>query len=210
MRKGLSLAIIAMVMAYAAAAMAQSADDQLAGKAVAFDESGYFYVYKDARNRSNHYIPSGWMGDYGDLKIKDSFKDNPQSGTTCIEWTYSAEGKQGANWAGVFWQNPANNWGDKNGGFDLRGAKKLTFWARGAKGDERLLEVKVGGITGNYSDSDSVGIGPIDLTTDWKQYEIDLSQADLSYIIGGFCWATNADSNPDGMVFYLDEIRFEK
>ncbi|MBU1044498.1 MAG: hypothetical protein KJ915_08910 [Candidatus Omnitrophica bacterium] len=184
-------------------------DMELVGKAGDFQE-GMFYVYKDKGDKVNHYIPSGWMGDYGDIKMDLNCTENPHSGKNCIEFNYSAKGKQGANWAGIFWQNPANNWGEKKGGFDLRGAKKLTFWAKGKVGDERIMEFKTGGISGNYPDSDSVGIGPIDLTVDWQQYTIDLTDVDLSYINGGFCWATNADSNPEGAVFYLDDIIYEK
>ena len=168
-----------------------------------------FVVYKDKAARVNHYIPSGWMGDYGDIKLDDSNKDNPQSGTSCIKFTYTAEGKQGANWAGVYWQNPANNWGEKKGGYDLSSAKKLTFWARGAKGGEQIIEFKMGGLSGTYSDSDSASIGPIELGIEWKQYEIDLKGLDLSYISGGFCWVTNSMANPDGCTFYLDEIKYE-
>ena len=47
------------------------------------------------------------------------------------------------------------------------------------------------------------------LTQEWKQYTIDLRGKDLSYMIGGFCWATNADVNPEGATFYLDEIKYE-
>jgi len=183
--------------------------DEIVGKAGDFKE-GIFYVYKDKGDRANHYIPSGWMGDYGDIKMDLNCKEGPYEGKTCIEFNYTAKGKQGANWAGVFFQNPANNWGEKKGGFDLRGATKLTFWAKGTVGDERIMEFKTGGISGTYADSDSVGIGPIDLTAEWQQYTIDLTDVDLSYINGGFCWASNADSNPDGMVFYLDDIRYEK
>ncbi|MFH2136921.1 MAG: hypothetical protein ABII88_00245 [Candidatus Omnitrophota bacterium] len=171
---------------------------------------GVFGVYYDRGDRNNHYIPSGWMGDYGDIKMNDNYKENPHSGKTSIQFNYSAKGKQGANWCGVAWQNPANNWGEKDGGKDLRGATKLTFWARGELGNERILEVKFGGIGGTYADSDSVGIGPVDLTAEWKQYTIDLADCDLSYIIGGFCWSTSADANPEGCTFYFDDIQFEK
>jgi hypothetical protein len=109
----------------------------------------------------------------------------------------------------MYWQYPANNWGGVDGGFDLSRAKKLTFWARGEKGGERIEEFKVGGIMGEYSDSDTAGIGPVVLDKEWKQYTIDLTGKDLSYIIGGFAWATNLDVNPDGAVFYLDEIKYE-
>ncbi len=183
--------------------------DELVGKAADFKE-GVFFVYKDKGNRGNHYIPSGWMGDASDIKMNLNSKEAPYEGKTCIEFNYSAKGKGGANWAGVFWQNPANNWGEKKGGFDLRGATKLTFWAKGKAGNERIMEFKMGGIGGTYGDSDSVGIGPIDLTADWQQYTIDLTDVDLSYVNGGFCWASNADSNPDGAVFYLDDIRYVK
>lgn len=169
-----------------------------------------FYVYSDKMSQGNHYIPSGWMGDYGDLKLDDANRDNPKAGKTCIKWTYNAQAAQGANWAGVFWQHPANNWGNKPGGFDLTGYKRLTFWARGAKGGEEIAEFKVGGITGEFSDTDAMSIGPITLDTSWKQYTIDLADKNLSKIMGGFAWSASRDNNQDGFTIYLDEIRFEK
>ena len=168
-----------------------------------------FNVYTDARSPDNHYIPSGYMGDYSDVKIDNACFDNPHSGTTCIKVTYSNASSQGARWTGMYWQSPANNWGDKKGGFDLTGAKKLTLWIRGEKGGERIEELKLGGITGLYPDSDIAGIGPVMLTQEWKQYEIDLSGKDLSYISGGFCWSSNLDVNPDGITFYMDDIKYE-
>jgi len=176
------------------------------GMATAFKA---FPVYTDGRSPDNHYIPSGYMGDYSDVKIDTASFDTPHSGTTCIKVTYTNASSQGARWAGMYWQSPANNWGDKKGGFDLTGAKKLTFWARGAKAGERIEEFKVGGITGLYPDSDIAGIGPVLLTTEWQKLEIDLRGKDLSYISGGFCWSTNLDVNPEGAVFYLDDIKYE-
>lgn len=169
-----------------------------------------FYVYADKSDSRNHYIPSGWMGDYGDLRLNDADTTDPADGKTAIKWSYSAKATQGANWTGAFWQNPANNWGSKMGGYDLTGYKKLTFWARGAKGGERIAEFKVGGITGEHGDSDASSIGPIDLTKEWKKYTIDLADKNLSKIIGGFCWAASRDDNMDGFDLFLDEIRFEK
>jgi hypothetical protein len=172
-------------------------------------ESMPFYVYADRSSINNHFIPSGWMGDYGDIKYDGAFKDNPYLGDTCIKIIYNGKAMQGARWAGIFWQNPANNWGGVDAGFDLSKATKLTFWARGEKGEERIEEFKVGGIMGEYSDSDSASIGPVILNKEWTQYSIDLKGKDISYIIGGFCWATNIDNNPEGAVFYLDEIKYE-
>ena len=169
-----------------------------------------FYVYKDKGSNVNHYIPSGWMGDHGDLKLDDGNTTDPADGKTAIKWTYSAKGSQGSNWVGCFWQHPANNWGSVAGGYDLTGYKRLTFWARGAKGGEKIAEFKVGGITGEYMDSDSNSMGPVELTDKWKKYTIDLEGKDMKKIIGGFAWAASRDDNPDGFTVYLDEIRFER
>ena len=168
-----------------------------------------FYVYSDRSSIKNHFIPSGWMGDYGDIKYEGSSKEDPYLGDTCIKITYSGKISQGARWAGIYWQNPANNWGSVDAGYDLSKATKLTFWARGAKGGERIEEFKVGGIMGEFSDSDVASVGPVILNKEWTQYSIDLKGKDMSYIIGGFCWATNIDVNPEGATFYLDEIKFE-
>jgi len=168
-----------------------------------------FNVYTDKNARGNHYIPSGYMGDYSDLSYNDGWREESYSGATCIRIEYRPNVTQGARWAGIYWQSPANNWGDKKGGYDLTGATKLTFWAKGEKGGERVEEFKMGGISGAYADTDIAFVGPLVLTKKWKQYEIDLTGKDVSYISGGFCWSTNLDANPDGCTFYLDDIRYE-
>ncbi|MCU0665668.1 MAG: hypothetical protein MUF05_01020 [Candidatus Omnitrophica bacterium] len=168
-----------------------------------------FYVFSDRSSAKNHFIPAGWMGDYSDIKIDTNSKEDPYLGDTCIKITYNNKATQGSRWAGTYWQNPANNWGSVDAGYDLSKAVKVTFWARGEKGGERIEEFKLGGIMGEFSDSDSSGIGPVILNKEWTQYTIDLKGKDLSYIIGGFCWATNLDVNPDGVVFSLDEIKYE-
>lgn len=168
-----------------------------------------FYVFADRRSINNHFAPSGWMGDYGDLRLDTASTEDPYLGDSCIKVIYTGKATNGARWAGIYWQNPPNNWGSVDAGFDLSKATKLTFYARGAKGQERIEEIKVGGIMGEYSDSDTASIGPVILNKDWTQYIVDLKGKDLSYIIGGFCWTTNVDVNPEGATFYLDEIKFE-
>lgn len=168
-----------------------------------------FDVYTDKASPNNHFIVSGWMGDYKDITFNDAWTENPHSGASCIKIIYTNQASNGVRWAGIYWQNPANNWGSKKGGFDLTGATKLTFWARGENGNERIEEFKMGGIGGEYPDSDAAGIGPVILTKEWKQYTIDLRGKDLSYVSGGFCWSTNLDSNANGATFYLDDIVYE-
>ncbi|MDD5069554.1 MAG: hypothetical protein PHV17_02400 [Candidatus Omnitrophica bacterium] len=172
-----------------------------------------FYVYADSSSLDNHFIPSGWMPATAakDIKVNTNWKNYPFSGESCIRIEYA--NKSGTRWAGVYWQNPANNWGTvPKAGINLQGATKLTFWARGDKGGEVVQEFKMGGISsGEYIDSDSASITTVQLTKEWEKYEIDLRGRDLSYVIGGFAWATNIDVNdPEGVVFYLDDIRYEK
>jgi len=173
------------------------------------DSHGFFYIYAGKGSPQNHFIPSGWMGDYGDLRIDDANRENSKNAPTSIKIAYSAKSSQGANWAGIYWQQPANNWGNVSGGYDLSHYKKLTFWARGAHGGEKIAEFKVGGITGDVGDTDSASIGPVTLTQDWKQYTIDLSGKSLVHIIGGFAWSASRTDNPQGFSIYLDNIRFE-
>ena len=177
---------------------------------MALDPKLFFYVYRDKNAPQNHFIPSGWMGDYGDISIDDASREDPADGKTCFKITYHAGVSQGLGWAGIYWQTPENNWGDKSGGFNLSGVKRLTFWARGARGNEVIGEFKVGGIRGENEDSGSARIGPITLSKEWTHYAINLTDADLSHIVGGFAWAASYHDNPNGMVFYLDEIRFER
>lgn len=208
-----SLRLTAVIISLSAVSYAAQPTDAVPanGGAVAAkaNDKGFFYVYADKGSRENHYIPSGWMGDYGDLRIDDASKDQPKNGPTAFKVTYSGKATQGANWSGIFWQQPANNWGSKPGGYNLSKYKKLTFWARGAQGGEKIAEFKVGGITGDMPDTDSTSIGPVTLTKEWKHYTIDLTGKDLSHIVGGFAWAASRDDNPNGFVLYLDDVRFE-
>src|SRR5512135_571776 len=154
--------------------------DEAPAKQPAASESKVFSVYSDTKSPDNHYIPSGWMGDFGDLSMDDKYMGEAHAGSTCIKFVYTAKKTQNQGWAGIFWQNPANNWGSKKGGFDLTGFNKLTFWAKGAKGGEVIDKISVGGIKGTYPDTTEVSIGPVELTSQWQQYTINLTGKDLS------------------------------
>ncbi len=180
-----------------------------------------FYIYQDADYPGNHYFPSGYMGDYVDIKFDLFCKDNPYSGSTCIKMTYSGKAYQGGKWAGLYWQSQTSDWGKELGGYNLEKATKFTFWARGQRGGEMITVFKIGGIVGEYGDFSSKTIGPAVLTKKWKKYTIDLKHMDLqmkescpnsnplSRVVGGFAWVTNIDVNQGGIVFYLDEMKYE-
>jgi opacity protein-like surface antigen len=169
-----------------------------------------FNIYTDKGASDNHYVPSGWMGDFKGLYISDGWPMNTHSGPSCIKVSYKQKGELSYKWVGVYWQNPEKNWGQmKQGGFDLTGATKLVFWIRGEKGTEVIDNIIVGGIKGTYGDSCSISVGPIDLTKEWQKIEIKLDNQDLSYVIGGFGFSVNLASNPEDFVFYLDDIYYE-
>ena len=92
-------------------------------------------------------------------------------------------------------------------GLDLTGAKKLTFWARGENGGEKV-SFSYGLLDkANYPDSSKGEIKDAELTKEWKQYTIDLSGKDLSQIKTPFAWILGAKGDP--ITFYLDDIKFE-
>ncbi len=168
-----------------------------------------FAIYTDKAAPTNHYVSSGFMPNGKCLALNDGWTDDSRSGT-CLRIVYGIQcSREGDKWAGIYWQNPANNWGDRKGGFNLTGAEKLTFWARGENGGEQIQEFIVGGIQGNYPDSDSAVLGPVVLSNEWRQYTVDLRGKNLNYISGGFGWTTNVQVNPESCIFYLDDIRFE-
>jgi len=190
-----------------------------------------YYVYDDAYSAGNHFSMRAKISSSGDENavppMDEEFSKNCYSGNTCIRATFKVKGN---NWGGWYFMNgvlksgqiePQANWGDEpNAGVDLKGATKLTFWARGEKGGE-MVEFFVFGIgrdpsTGKpikpYPDSSSkVSLGYVELSNEWKKYTIDLSGRNLSYVLGGFGWVTNAKmNNYKNITFYLDEIRYNK
>ncbi|MCK5215445.1 MAG: hypothetical protein KAR05_08840 [Candidatus Omnitrophica bacterium] len=187
-------------------------DEQEVKTVSAIEEDAFkpFVVYQDKGSADNHFSPSGFMPNGKCLEISDAWQEDCYEGKTCIKFVYDIEcSKQEQQWVGVYWLNPANNWGGRKGGFNLEGASRLTFWARGEKGGERIEEFSIGGIDGEYADSDMAIIGPVILTDEWNEYIIDLRGKDLSYISGGFTWTSNVEVNPESCVFYLDNIQFE-
>lgn len=172
-------------------------------------EFGGLCVYTDFASRENHGAPSGWMGDFRDLRIDPNWTNNPHAGTSCIKLIYTAEGSRHANMIGVMWQHPPNNDGSVDGGINLAGARRVVFWARGENGGEYIHAFTFGGTLGAYPDTDKAVLPDIYLPREWTRYEIDLTGLELSYVSSFFGWATGRFNNPDGMVFYLDEIRIE-
>ncbi|NCC50683.1 MAG: hypothetical protein EOM20_05645 [Spartobacteria bacterium] len=149
---------------------------------------------------------SGFMGDSEDLRVAGSYSSTRTEGFPVMRVQYAAKGKNG--WTGAVWQNPANNWGTFDGGYNLSKAKTLAFWAKGEKGGE-IVEFTVGGAASNFPDSDTISTGPVVLNEEWTEYTLPLDAYQTFYIATGFGLVLKQDQNPYGCVFYLDEIRYE-
>ncbi|BDI29286.1 hypothetical protein CCAX7_13370 [Capsulimonas corticalis] len=160
-------------------------------------------VIYDEATGDTPFTPSGYMGNTGAIQMDPAFAEAPHAGKTSLKAQYTA----GDNWAGVVWQSPANDWGDRPGGWNLTGAKQLTFWARGDQGGE-VVSFSYGllGKDKKYSDSGSGKLGNVALTKEWKQYMIDLSGQDLTRIKTGFAWVVAGQGHP--VTFYLDDIAY--
>ncbi len=197
-----------------------------------------FDVYTDIGAGGNHFVHLARIG--SDVAINMSFTETVRSGATSIKNTFSPVSsvswggwyfQNGVLLAGD--TQPRDNWGDyPNAGYDLNGATQLTFWARGERGGERVEFFAFGigrdptyGIPLKpYPDSSPkvtmcglVGRDPgatpcyTTLTNTWQPYTINLTGLDLSYVLGGFGWVTNAPQNSGrSITFYLDDIQYNK
>lgn len=149
------------------------------------------------------FAPSGWMGDTSGLVADFESKDSPRSGKVCAKLTFSSP----TGWAGIACQFPPNDWGDQPQGLDLSGAKRLTFWMRGAQGGEKgKVEFGILKQDKKFFDTASGQI-ELTLTNQWKQYSIDLAGKNLSRIKTGFVLTMTGAGKPQTL--YFDDVRFE-
>ena len=153
------------------------------------------------------FAPSGWMGDTSAISVDAQCPTKPKTGKYCMRWTYDISKDAKNGWAGVYWQYPANNWGAKKG-LDLTGHKKLSFWVRGETGNE-VINITAGGLKGASPDTFIKELKGIKLSTEWKQYVIDLSGKDLSNVSGAFSWTADNKENTGNVVFYFADIVYE-
>ena len=184
-----------------------------------------FDVYTDSSAAGNHFVLPAKMG--GDVAIDLNCAINPYQGATCIQNKFTGTG---VSWGGWYLMNgilqgvetqPSANWGTyPNAGFNLTGATPLTFYARGQTGGE-TVEFFAFGVGRNantglpiapYPDSSpKTSLGFQTLTTTWTKYVLHVETKDLSYVLGGFGWATNANlNNNQPITFYLDDIKYNK
>ncbi len=196
-----------------------------------------FFVYRDFDEPGNHFVVVNKLAGSGTEDLVPamdlSWKEAVKAGLTCIKCGLLSN-VAGDNWGGYQWLNgifPASggsqiNWGTvPEAGVNLGGSPKptkLSFWARGAKGGEKVEFYCLGlgrdqntglplpGCT-NPDSSGKTSTGLVTLASGWQQIEIDLTPCDLSYVLRGFGWSASAkDNGGKSITFYLDHMRYEK
>jgi hypothetical protein len=192
-----------------------------------------FPVYDDVSSAGNHFHTlTRFPGPSALVTIDGSYSLDKHSGATSIRCTFA---NGGDNFGGYNFQNgvlaggataPSPNFGTVfNAGLDLSGATALTFWARGQNGGE-VVDFFMGGVGWNgdtvnspctpsfpgpcpASDSTPAVKITVALSNQWAKYSINLTGRNLSYVLGGFGWGVDGAVNPNGAVFYLDDIQYE-
>ncbi|MDA8968733.1 hypothetical protein N9F48_01575 [Akkermansiaceae bacterium] len=149
------------------------------------------------------WAPSGWMGNTEKLKMDEAWTENPKVGKECTKVSFQSD----SGWAGVVWQHPSGDWGDAPGGFDLTGATKLSFWARGNAGGEKVT-IGIGNIGNDkvyhdtFADKKELTLG-----TEWQEFEIDLTGKNLTRIKSALYFTTSSTGQPQ--TFFLDGVTIQ-
>jgi hypothetical protein len=163
------------------------------------------------------FLASGFMGDANqtttDATCGGIGRSSANAQGSCHIVTY-VPGLIG--WSGVYWQYPMNNWGQMGGYAIPPGAKKVSFWARGAAGGEQVSFVVgyTGAATPADPCTDSVNgtTHVVTLTATWTQYAVGLVTAGgvgetyPNGVLGAFGWVANAHAPQ--VKFYLDDIQY--
>ena len=184
-----------------------------------------FPVYDDVSSAGNHFVTFGKIPSGNALvSVNGSWTSNPHSGATCIRFQFSD-----SQFAGFYFMNgvlpagafaPITNFGDiPNAGINLSGAVSLTLWVKGDRGGE-LIDFFVAGVGRDAQSGQPINPFPdssrrqpalgnkFQLTTQWQQITIDVRGLDLSYVLGGLGWVATPQDNPQGAVFYVDDVQF--
>jgi hypothetical protein len=160
-----------------------------------------FYVYRDGTELP--YAPSAYMGDYENMKVDLANTEEVHAGKTALKISYTKR----TGWYGFGMVDPANDWGDILGGYDLNGAETFSFWAKASITNVKI-NVGFGMIEDDQKYPDSAKkLKDIVLTKVWKKYTFKTKGLNLSCIRSGFVLF----SAPDGFDhdIYIDDIVFE-
>lgn len=160
-----------------------------------------FYVYKDGKDMP--FAASGYMGNMSALSHDENHSKNAKNGENAFMIKYDSKG----GWYGLAFQDPANDWGDILGGYNLEGAKTFSFWA---KANQWNVKAKFGfGLIEKEKKFPDTAIVSQEfaLSKQWEKYTIKIKKEDLSCIRTGFVIFGGSEGKP--FEIYIDDIVFE-
>jgi hypothetical protein len=162
-----------------------------------------FVLYAEG-DEAHGFSPSGRMGDLAVLEVDPRCREAARTGRFGLRVRFGAAG----GWAGVAWQRPAGDWGREPWAADLRGARRITLWARGSRGGE-VVSARVGLVGPDEPFPDSARLAPVEwkLGPGWSRHEIDLGGADLRHVKTPLALFFEARGAP--LAFDLDDIAIE-
>jgi outer membrane protein assembly factor BamB len=166
---------------------------------------------------SDEYVPSGYYGGTT-ASINAITMTNTAAACKAPRVTGALGDCYAATWtpptttdyAGVFWQSPANNWGAQPCKAIAPGATAVTFVAAGKSGGESVA-FAAGGInltptaSAPYGDSFTATTNAT-LTTAWQPFSITLPSG-YTNVCGGFSWNLTATSTQP-VSFYVDNVQW--
>lgn len=172
---------------------------------------------------TDYFAPSGFMGDGSatdhtpkpvDMARDENCAARPANARgVCYRFAYTplSHLDGGVGWGGVYWQNPANNWGQDPPQRVTPNADRVAFYAAGQNGGEAVTFL-VGGLHATdpngaplpYADTLSTQ-KKIVLTNAMTRYEIPITDNSYTGVIGGFGFSI-AEVNGQGGTIYLDDI----
>lgn len=174
---------------------------------------------------SDYFVPSGYMGDASLTKVTP--KPMQLDYGACLPRPAGAEGDcyrfrytpapvgdGGVGWGGVYWQSPANNWGQDSPQPVRPGATRVSVVAAGGSGGE-VVTLLVGGLSATDPDGAPLPFTdtfraelPVVLTTAPTRYEVPIpADAQYDHVVGGFGFSVSA-AGPAAQTLYFDDVRW--
>lgn len=182
-------------------------------------------VYTDSNDKSRLFtlLVDGEGNDGDAVSLREDCPVDPCNGNECIDCIITLPQEDSV--AGWQFMNAcydeeghrvAANGVLPGGGSDLRGAQRLTFYAKTEDGGEHITfffggcgHAPDGTPETEFADSTQRVYQRCVMSDTWQRFSIDISQCDLSYIQCGFGFSCLGEDCGDSVELYLDDIYFE-
>jgi hypothetical protein len=158
----------------------------------------------DSFQITDRFVPTLW-GDASQISISPAYSGSERPGDNdgkCIRISYLPGDK---HWGAVYWQTPREAGIRKP--VEIPIATKLHFWAKGESGGEQLDFRALGEPARDLLSKHD----RFELTLQWKQFELPLKEVPSEGVTAlfGIRWQSTGGENPNGLIFYLDDLRCE-